>query len=1530
MKSIRFRRGGWSVKPPPGVRARKGGIADGLIGCFPLNEEGNVGLNIITGYKYSPVNGAAIISTQLGRMLDCNGAKGIVADAEPILIAQTPVSIFWSGIHLGNPSTNSNYAGVTYTNGDTSPYSGYGVATNGAGAIVAQLNDGSYHDIVDNQPSVIGLNQRNAICLTYLPGSQFLYINNRVQGASYSGTTISYSGPKFAIGYDPNNGSRDSKSYADVVYIWRRAITRSEFLQLWSQPYSIFEPPGSVLYSIPLSIQLVSGSAGISSAESFGSGGSILEDQALTGAAGIPSAAAFGSGGSATGPVTGAAGIPSAAAFGSGGSVALDHTLIGGSGIPSGETFGSGGTLYLEIVGSTGIPTGETFGAGGVVAGPVTGSSGIPSADAFGSGGDVRFAVDGLYGIPSEEAFGAGGEVIGPITGVYGIASGEAFGAAGSVTGPITGVTGIPSGETFGGGGTASITGPVSGSAGIPSAEAFGVGGLVGYLITGTAGIPTAETFGSGGEVRSVIAGYTGIESAEAFGAGGIVGNDRSFHLFIGGRDRVSQLLVNTMSIHKDILGSGGATFTLKSMNGKFVPWNGQEVIYTYGGQILFGGKVVKTKVVAYEGRNTTKVEVTCSDYYSILAGRDYTKTWNGPTLDFRTIMKDIIAVGLSGERITLQDDCETSSITAKRLEFAGDTVDVCFQRMKSAFGYNIWIDANRVVRAERGRWRNAPYVLRDQNTSNGLVEAWAHLEVTRDSSQYRNTQGARTSIPVTGQRTNTFTGDGVTKTWTLSQPATSKPSVYVNDVLKTVVESADRASMPYDFYYNTNGIEIIQNGAAAALTGSDTIRVSYPAANIDIAVKTIDSSVARNALITGDSGIVVANSPARNVRDAGNAEALNTGNLAKYGARSITEATFLSRLVGWDVGQVLHAFVTSPHLFGFFMLKQVEIREVDATFLEYRITLQAPTPPEIIALQSEDNGDGTTKFTFDPGFDTGLNPGDTFTIGGINLGGGSENAVHVTAMSAASVSGHWEITLTVDDWPGTLPGEGIALSNCQIDATGGQGLSFGQPVLRINGGWTIHSVDRPSKTMVFRTALDGNPTVDFSGFVYRNPPDGQLRGAAAQVGSLNGAWTVDTTGPGNTISFNGGQVCNILSVALTAGADPDSWTVRLNLDQIPQAIGGDSVSVSDATHHFTAAALTDQSDRASRQRYARQHGINGLWTLDTVPASPAQYVTFHTNSGTNGKLDLTSYVYDGGGKAGFNASNGNLPIDLGNYTGLPIDTTGSGFYTGVPALPATPEGHTEPLSPAGTPQHRIIAVNNQTREVTTADDHGFTTNYPHPNNDEVRIFGVTQPQSINIAFTRVTVTGPRTFIAEDVDGLALAFDGGFINDGHGVCFNTRQAIVVTSGPVDHVGTLLGVMAGPSSNVQDKATFILANSVPGLPSRPLQPGENQTNPWIAQKDIGVIESVATVVGTPSDGGPVVIDIKQNGVSVFGPGGGLLTIPAGSTEVVRVTEFANNPQVVNKNDKFTVDVVSVPQGEGQFPGCNAVVNMNVRG
>jgi len=328
--------------------------------------------------------------------------------------------------------------------------------------------------------------------------------------------------------------------------------------------------------------------------------------------------------------------------------------------------------------------------------------------------------------------------------------------------------------------------------------------------------------------------------------------------------------------------------------------------------------------------------------------------------------------------------------------------------------------------------------------------------------------------------------------------------------------------------------------------------------------------------------------------------------------------------------------------------------------------------------------------------------------------------------------------------------------------------------------------------------------------------------------------------------------------------------------------------------------------------------GVDGLeplwgnWTVEPIDSTHLRFTVTDQDP-----IDLADYSYlgglggsGGGGTGGY--AGGEEPFGGVIFAGIPPGPTDTGIGTAEDVLIVTD-------------------VNLLTLEVTTNKDHGFESSFPVDQGFRATIWGVkgcdnpTTGSSINHVSTRVEVTATNKFIARDVGPLTGA--DGFVNNGQGRCAPAERFDISkrTWAPPLAFKSFMAAATPGENLATETATFILSNAIPGIASRPLAVASNVTNAWTAERDITAVESVSARIETPSDGAPVLIDLKKNGVSIFAAGT-YLEIPAGVTEI-RNTNFAETPLLIEKGDKVTVDVVGVGS---DFPGCNATVHLNMRG
>jgi hypothetical protein len=494
------------------------------------------------------------------------------------------------------------------------------------------------------------------------------------------------------------------------------------------------------------------GTAGIGSAEAFGSGGEVSvasTGQDLTGEVGITSAEAFSAGTFIWDLfVTGSAGIASEEAF-SAGSLAFSSPIVGVDGIASEETFGVG-TFDLIIVGGSGITSAEVFSAG-IIAGAIKGEVGIASEEAFSDGIIENNVVYALAGIASEEAFGVGsfGYEGGPVEGLVGIASAEAFGV-GVISGPIVGVDGIA------------------------SAEAFGVGELLSKII-GISGIETGEQFGSGGTVTRSAAGLEGIVSEEAFGKTGALltfspGLDNAapsnFVVYVGSSLWTEYVQADSIKIERQVNYQSSAALTLIDSDQLIWPRRGDEVIiYHYDEDLspekpgdnnwhrIFAGTIETMEINGdWVGDTTRFINVNCTDYGRGLSKRLLYKTFDEATYGTLTkIMEYLNSTILKEEGLTWVSKGDPGIVIGD-IEFDYTPMNEVLDKLSEIVGWTWLTDyyRNLYIYDKPTEQVSAPFDL-TEDTTGANAYMWRNLKVTHSRGLFRNRQYVR-SITAAGE----------------------------------------------------------------------------------------------------------------------------------------------------------------------------------------------------------------------------------------------------------------------------------------------------------------------------------------------------------------------------------------------------------------------------------------------------------------------------------------------------------------------------------------------------------------------------------------------------------------------------------------------------------------------------------------------------------------------------------------------------------------------------------------------------------
>src|SRR5690606_21763127 len=142
------------------------------------------------------------------------------------------------------------------------------------------------------------------------------------------------------------------------------------------------------------------------------------------------------------------------------------------------------------------------------------------------------------------------------------------------------------------------------------------------------------------------------------------------------------------------------------------------------------------------------------------------------------------------------------------RAVFNYNTVNSAFNEISEQTGFSWFIDADKDVHFFSRETNVAPFAI---TTTSGNSR---NLSVKRSKDRIRNVQYIRGGREASDPRTELFVGDGTRKTFTVSLPIASVPTVTVDGIPQTVGIRGLEGDR--DWYWNKEQNEVSQDDAAA------------------------------------------------------------------------------------------------------------------------------------------------------------------------------------------------------------------------------------------------------------------------------------------------------------------------------------------------------------------------------------------------------------------------------------------------------------------------------------------------------------------------------------------------------------------------------------------------------------------------------------------------------------------------------------------------------------------------------------------
>lgn len=240
----------------------------------------------------------------------------------------------------------------------------------------------------------------------------------------------------------------------------------------------------------------------------------------------------------------------------------------------------------------------------------------------------------------------------------------------------------------------------------------------------------------------------------------------------------------------------------------------GDEIIITRTSDSskVFAGRVTSVTVNVDEAGNKIAT-LRIGGYEAIADRRMVGEVYFNRTAGY--IVDDIISKYLAGDGITA--GTIDAGAVIPRAVFGYQTASDVLRTLADANGYIWFIDRDKALHFTERDAVSAPVGIDEATQGERSIRG---LSLDRSLTQYRNRQLVQYT-ELTSVRTESFAGDGQTKTWALEFPVAAKPTITVNGIAKTVGIAGLDPEGSNDFYWS-KGTNSIGQDVLAETIGAD------------------------------------------------------------------------------------------------------------------------------------------------------------------------------------------------------------------------------------------------------------------------------------------------------------------------------------------------------------------------------------------------------------------------------------------------------------------------------------------------------------------------------------------------------------------------------------------------------------------------------------------------------------------------------------------------------------------------------------
>lgn len=433
----------------------------------------------------------------------------------------------------------------------------------------------------------------------------------------------------------------------------------------------------------------------------------------------------------------------------------------------------------------------------------------------------------------------------------------------------------------------------------------------------------------------------------------------------IAGVDRASMLAKGTLRVADDLGGRATLRAVLNdTTGGGYHPEEGDEVVVTYDGDLIYGGSVERVKWRKVNGATLTRSEIEVVDYNQIPDRHLVARTYENMTAG--DIVRDIVENDLVDEGISIAGSVlaatgseigPTSYIGSavvgsfslggvvdgpviERAVFNYVSAAAAFDELAQLVGFHWTIGYDKLLTFAPREQVRAPFDVTE------AAKNFREMDVERSRSQYRNLQYLRAGVDVTDPRTETIYGDGANQTFAVAFPVYEAPTVEVSVgggafSAQTVGIRGVDADGSAQWYWNKGENQITQDTGDTPIAAADRLRVTYRGTFPIIIAHSEPGEIESRASTEGGSGIYEAIEEDASLDSVTLAQAKAAAMLRKYG-RIPENVTFETDDPGLRAGQLVTITSAEHGVDGDYLIESVDTEDIGVGEQFMRNTVRA------------------------------------------------------------------------------------------------------------------------------------------------------------------------------------------------------------------------------------------------------------------------------------------------------------------------------------------------------------------------------------------------------------------------------------------------------------------------------------------------------------------------------------------------------------------------------------------------------------